>query len=153
MSDYDVPFVPSAEGSVTTMVKLAELKRGEKVIDLGAGDGKLVMALARAGGLTTGVEIDPGRYRLARAKIRAEGLDGKARMCRGSFWEENLNPYDVIVLYGVGSIMERLERKIINECKDNCRIVSNRFTFPGWHADAEDNGVYRYRLTPARIQV
>lgn len=150
MANYDIPFVPSSDDSVLTMVKLAKVKPGERAVDLGAGDGKLVMALARRGARVTGVEIDEGRWELANTNITQSGLQGLARVVHGSFWEQNLSLYDLIVLYGVPSIMERLETKIMNEAKPSCRIVSNRFEFPHWKPAKVKNHVFRYDLVTIR---
>lgn len=150
MSAYDIPFVPSSDDSVSTMVKLARVMPGERAVDLGSGDGRLIIALAHRGVRATGVEIDDGRWQLTNSAIRMQRLEGLARVIHGSFWKQDLSPYDIIVLYGIPSIMERLERKIINEAKDNCRVVSNRFQFPNWKPVKVKSNVYRYDLATVR---
>jgi 16S rRNA A1518/A1519 N6-dimethyltransferase RsmA/KsgA/DIM1 with predicted DNA glycosylase/AP lyase activity len=149
---YDIPFVPSADDSVRALVKLAGVQKGDKVIDLGAGDGKLVMALAQSGADVTGVEIDEERAQQANEAIEGRHLARHARILRGNLWRQNLGDYDVIVLYGVPSIMERLSRKLLKEAKPTARVVSNHFTFPDWEPDVERDNVYRYLLESVREQ-
>lgn len=144
MVTYDVPFVPTSDNHTKIMIKLAHIRPGERAIDLGAGDGKLVMAMAKAGAYTTGVEIDEERAKAARTFINMNGMRDKASVIQGNFWEQNLEDYDLIMLYGVPSIMERLQEKIINEAKNTVRIVSNHFEFPGWTAVKIKNDVYLY---------
>lgn len=147
---YDIPFVPSSDDAVQTMLGLASVREGEKAIDLGCGDGKLVVALAEAGADVTGVEIDEERSGLARGAILEHNLPDKARVINGNFWRQDLKDYDLIVLYGVPSIMERLKKKILNEAKLTCRIVSNHFKFPQWEPRQAQNSVYLYQVGDAK---
>lgn len=142
---YDVPFVPSSDDSVSTMVKMTAIKKDDKAVDLGSGDGKLVIAMAKAGALAVGVEIDEERWILANRLIAAEGLVNRARVVRGSFWRHNLSCYDVIALYGIPSIMERMKYKILNEAKDSVRVVSNHFAFPDWKPVKTIDSIHLYK--------
>lgn len=142
---YDIPYVPSSDEKVQTMIELAGIRSGDKAVDLGSGDGKLILALAAKGADATGLEIDDERSSLSADRIRTAGLQNKARIVKGSFWRHDLSPYDLIVLYGVPSIMERLQLKITNEAKRTVRIVSNHFEFPGWRPQEVRNSVLLYR--------
>ncbi|MDB5161178.1 MAG: hypothetical protein JWO96_558 [Candidatus Saccharibacteria bacterium] len=150
MQTYDIPFIPSSDDSVKTMMKLARPQKGETAVDLGAGDGKLVIALAQRGVYVTGVEIDEERWSLINARIKISQLQDLAKTIHGNLWEQDLSNYDLIVLYGVTSIMERLESKIKNEAKSTCRVVSNRFEFPTWQPAEVLDHVYLYRLQKAQ---
>lgn len=145
MAGYDIPYVPSSDESTATLVDLAEVRAGDKVIDLGSGEGKLVMALAAAGADATGVEIDRGRAVVSAGNIAEAGLQGKARIIHGSLWNLDLSRYDIIVLYGVPSIMGRLERKIRNEARPGVRVVSNYFEFPDWEPERIEHNILLYR--------
>lgn len=126
------------------MVELAGISEGDSAVDLGSGNGKLVIAMARAGALAVGVEIDNERWRLANRSIAGAGLAGRARAVHGSFWHHDLSRYDVIALYGIPSIMERLKYKIIAEAKSGVRVVSNHFEFPGWVPSKEKDNILLY---------
>lgn len=142
---YDIPFVPSSDEKTLTMIRMANIRPGEKAIDLGAGEGKLVMAMAAKGADVTGIEIDEERAMTTINKVVEAGLQQRVRIINGSFWQHDLSPYDLIVLYGVPSIMERLGQKITNEAKPSVRIISNHFTFPKWKPTKTVNNVYLYR--------
>ncbi len=143
---YDIPFVPSSNDRLETMMELANVKNGEKAVDLGSGDGKLVIALAKRGAVACGIEIDRERAKLARLNIAKEGVD--AKIINKDFWDVKLGDYDVIVLYGITSIMGRLEKKIMKETKLDCRVISNAFTFPNWKPTIVKNNVYLYLKNP-----
>ncbi len=142
---YDIPFVPSSDEKALTMIRLASIKPHEKAVDLGAGEGKLVLAMAAKGADVTGIEIDEERAMIAIDKVAEAELQERVRIINGSFWQHDLSNYDLIVLYGVPSIMERLEKKIMNEAKPSVRIVSNHFTFPGWKPAKTVNNVHLYK--------
>lgn len=126
------------------MTYMAGVKPGQQTLDLGSGDGRLVIAMAKTGAYAHGIEIDPERGRLGQANIRDTGVSDKASIETGSFWEHNLMPYDIITLYGVTSMMERMQQKIRCEARPGCKIISNYFVFPGWKPHDEQNSVYLY---------
>jgi precorrin-6B methylase 2 len=141
---YDIPYAPTADDRLSTMMDFAKVHPGESAIDLGAGTGKIVLALARAGAQTVGVEIDRERAKEAQMAIAEAGLGERAAIIRGSFWEHNLSGYDIITVYGITKIMERLEEKILNEAKPAARIISNFFEFPNWKPVHQKDEVYLY---------
>lgn len=142
--NYDIPFVPSSQERVYVMVELAGIKPGDQVIDLGAGDGRVVVAMARAGADVLGIEIDEGRAKIATERIKKATLEDKARIEQRNFWDIDLGKFDVITLFGIRSIMPGLEKKIQLEAKPGTRIVSNYFFFPNWRPEKVQNYVLLY---------
>lgn len=137
-------YVPTTEKRVGQMLSLLDVKSGEKAADLGAGDGRLVIALAKAGAEAHGYEINPLLVLLARKNIKKAGLEGKAFMHFKNLWREDLGKFNIIVLYGMRHMMGKLEKKLKRELKPGSRVVSNYFTFSKWKsAKAEDN-IYLY---------
>src|SRR5437868_8803395 len=98
---YDVPYVPSSDEKVKDMMELGRPRPNDKAVDLGSGEGKLVLALAAKGATVTGVEIDEHRSHVSKLMIKRAGLKDRARIINDSFWTQDLSPYDLIVLYGV----------------------------------------------------
>lgn len=140
----DLPYVPSSAEKVITMIELADIKPGQKVADLGSGDGRVLIAMAKKGAFCFGFEIEPKRVELARKNIRSNGLSEKIIVFNKNFFDINLNKYDVITLYGITSIMGRLERKMMDELRPGTRVISNRFNFPNWKEDQITNDVFLY---------
>ena len=145
MPQSSIPYVPSLEEKVRIIIELAGPLQGKMTADLGSGDGRIVIAFAKNGARAHGFEIDPGRVALARKNIEDAWLDGLAIIHPQSFWEANLGEFDILTLYGITSIMERLEKKIDQEGKPGLVIISNVFTFPNWTPVTERENVYVYR--------
>jgi cyclopropane fatty-acyl-phospholipid synthase-like methyltransferase len=146
--DLDIPFVPSSDTRLETMMEFAAVKPGEKTLDVGSGDGKVVIALAKQGAMAHGIEIDPKRYHLSLQNIETEGVSDQAHIYHLNFWDADFSPYDLITVYGITGIMTRLGDKIKAQCKPECRIVSNAFTIPHWQPIKKANGVYLYLNLP-----
>jgi hypothetical protein len=72
------------------------------------------------------------------------GLKNKAHIYNKSFWNVNLSSYDVVVIYGIDYIMERLEKKLLKELQPGTRIISNSFKFPNWDYLEKKNDIYLY---------
>lgn len=123
-------YVPSTDEDMETMLQLAHLKKGMKVIDLGSGDGKIVIAAAQQGAQALGVEINPLLVRSSRKNILAAGVKGRAQILKQSFWKTDLSQYDVVFLYGTTYIMEKLEHKLQQEMRPGSVFISNYFQLP-----------------------
>ena len=83
------PFVPSGSETVKRMVKLGDIHWGEKAADLGSGDGRIVIGLAKAGAEAHGYEINPFLVLWSRRQIRRAGLSDKAFVHWTSFWKQD----------------------------------------------------------------
>ena len=143
-SEYDIPFVPSSDDRLFTMLELAAIKPGYRVADLGSGDGKIILAMAKLGAEAHGFEIDPGRVNLTQKKIEEELLENKAFIHHQDLWGVDVSNFDIVTIYGITSIMKRLEEKLKREIKNSCRVLSNGFTFPTWPHVFEKNHIYVY---------
>ena len=140
-------FVSSADDKLKTMLALPKLTKRSKVIDLGSGDGKVLIALAKQFGLKgTGVEINGILVRRSRKKITEAGLNKQLTIFKQSFWDTDLSKYDVVFFYGTSYVMRKLEEKVKRELKRGSQFVSNYFQFPTLKPTKTVNGVRLYRL-------
>jgi len=139
------PFVPSKKSAVEKFIFLAEIKPGDKAADLGSGDGRIVIAMAKAGAEAHGFEINPGLVWWSRRKILQAGLGDKAFIHQANLWKVNLSRFDVVTLFGVSHIMRRLEKKLEIELKPGSRIISLAFKFPHWQISGRKEEVFLYR--------
>jgi len=134
----DVPFVPTPRPIVRRMLELAETRPGERLIDLGAGDGRIVIAAAREfGAKALGVELHPERF----AVIRNSALSLKPNLqaIRQNFFTTDLSNADIVTMYLLPSVNEALRKKLERELQGGARVVSHDFSIPGW--------------TPARVEI
>lgn len=138
------PFMISGKNPIRRIIKILEIKPGQKAADLGSGDGRIVIAMARAGAIAHGYEINPFLVWWSRRKIAREGLSGKAFIHQKSFWNENFSSFDFISIYGIGYIMKDLEEKLQRELPVGAKVAANAFEFPTWKYAKRDNGVFLY---------
>lgn len=146
----DVPYVPTPLEVVEGMLDMAALKPGERLIDLGSGDGRIPRAAARRGANALGVEIDAGLVARARSLTRLDGLEERARFVRDDLFTVSLRDADVVTLYLLPEVNERLKPKILNEMKPGARVVSHAFDMGDWppeeRREIADKRVYRWTV-------
>lgn len=140
------PYVPSKDAAIREMVDLAGLKQGERVVELGSGDGRLAIALAKQGANVDGYEINPLLVWTARRNARKAGVSGKVRFVRKNFWRVDLAPYQVATTFGIPHVMEKLGRKLKRECQPGTRVVSNAFPIPGLKRTGRTKRAFRYTV-------
>jgi len=156
--DLDVAYVPTPKQIVNQMLHLTQLRRGEALYDLGAGDGRILIEAARRfGAKAVGIEIDPNRVSRIKERLKATGVD--AEVIHGNFMELDLSKADVVTLYLSESVNARLASKLDVELRAGTRIVSLDYPLPGWSVEkeieAESGGVkrriYLYVVSKSRI--
>jgi len=147
---YGGAWSPSRMRLVRKMLKMAELKPGETLIDLGAGDGRIILTAAgEFGAKTIGVEIDPVRLQICRTRAAAMGLENLVTVTWGNFFEMDMSEADVVSFYLSQAAADKLAAKLRKELKPGARVVSNRRPMPGWEAEKVDrlDRLYMYRVT------
>jgi hypothetical protein len=146
----DVPYVPTPPEVVEGMLNMAALKAGECLIDLGSGDGRIPRAAARRGASALGVEIDSDLVARARSLTRLEGLEERARFVRDDLFTVSLREVDVVTLYLLPALNERLKPKLLAEMKPGARVVSHAFDMGDWPHDEfreiADKRVFRWTI-------
>jgi SAM-dependent methyltransferase len=127
-----VPFVPTPELVVKRMLTIADLKPGELVYDLGAGDGRILSSAVKDfGAKAIGVELHESRYEAIARRIERERLRGSAGVIRGDFFDINLSQADVVTLYLLTSVNSMVKPKLECELKAGARVVSHDFPIHG----------------------
>lgn len=122
------PYVPSRRQAIEMMIKMANLRTGETVYDLGCGDGRLVFEASKIKGTKCiGIEVNPCVFLLAWAKGKI--LGSSAIIKKEDLFTMDLSGADVIFTYLLPRMMWELEDKIISEGKKNVRIIANSFEF------------------------
>jgi|SRR5581483_1268479 len=152
------PYVASPQSIVDRMLELADLKPGEKLYDLGSGDGRiLITAVTHFRAKAVGVEISDDLVRSTNARIRQLGLDNDAHVIHGNFLDVDLSPADVVTLYLATDANEMLRPNLEKELKTGARVVSHEYAVPGWKPKLVDKGtdrnshtVYLYQMPPTK---
>lgn len=138
-------FLPTHRKAVEKMITLLEIKAGERAVDLGSGDGRIVIALARAGAVSHGFEHNPLLVWWSRWRIREAGLSGKAFIHHENFWKADFSQFTVFTLFGINYIMKPLEDKIFSEAPSGARVVSYTFSFPTHTPISSEDGILLYK--------
>ncbi len=142
------PFVPSSKHAVRAMVKLARIKPGQAVIDVGSGDGRLLFEAADQGATATGIEINPDLVLLTRLRAMQGPYRGKVRVLWKNLWKADVRHADVVFVYLIPWRMEKLAEKLEDELKPGALVISNSFIFPGWKVVRQDpqHHVYAFQM-------
>lgn len=136
-------YMPTTPSRVARMLRLANLTKNDRLLDIGSGDGRIVIEAARMGVDAVGYEINPVLVLLSRRAIRKAGLSN-ARIVWGDFWKQDFSGYTIVTVYGIPHIMGLLERKVVAELPSQGRVVSNTFSFPTMEGIHEE-GIYLYQ--------
>ena len=127
------PYVASPERVVERMLELANIKPGEKVYDLGCGDGVILIAAVELyKAKAVGVEISPKLVAKARSSIRKAGIEAEARVIQGDLLNVDISPADVVTLYLGTQLNEELRPRLEKYLKPGARVVSHDYAIPGW---------------------
>jgi protein-L-isoaspartate O-methyltransferase len=135
------PYYPTPETIVERMLRLGSLKAGEKVFDLGSGDGRIViMAAQKFHADAVGVEIDSDLCRQSLARIAKLGLGRNARIVHGDLLEQNYGSADLVTVYLLpDSINGKVQPLLDRQLKKGARVVAHDFEFRGWTAEKVEN--------------
>ena len=135
---FDAPYLPTPMPLVERMLDLAGVEAGTRLVDLGCGDGRIVLAAARRGASATGIDIDGERIAEGEAAAAASGLTSLARFSRGDMFALDLSGFDVVTLYLLGHVNGWLEGKMLRELQPGARVVSHAFPMPNWVPAAQE---------------
>lgn len=133
---FDVPYVTTPYPVVAAMLDLAEVGPQDHLIDLGSGDGRIVIAAAERGARGLGVEIDPGLVARANGYARGAGVEGRARFIRQDLFQTPLREASVVTLYLLPEINLRLRPRLLTELRPGTRVVAHAFGMGDWRPDA-----------------
>ncbi len=133
------PFVTTPEEVVERMLLLAGTGADDFVMDLGSGDGRIVIAAARKfGARGLGVDIDPALVALSRENARRAGVDALARFEERDVLATDLSRATVVTIYLLPWLVDRLQPKLLHELRPGARIVAHAFAMKGWKPDRSE---------------
>jgi len=160
MPGKDVVWVPTPQIVVEKMLDLANVTKDDLVMDLGSGDGRLVITAARRGARALGVEYNPDLVELSKRNAQKEGVADKATFVKADLFETDFSSASVITTFLLREINIKLRPKIL-ALKPGTRVVSNSFSMGDWKADetvvlTAENGCTGYCtalfwVVPARV--
>ena len=161
------PYVPSPTSVVADMLTLAQVGANDFVIDLGSGDGRIVLTAAKVfGARGFGVDINPRLVKEANDSARAQGIGDRASFRVQDLFKTDISKATVVTMYLLPDTVNMLRDKLLSELRPGTRILSHDYPLSGWLAetfrqfDLEDKVaitgvtttlIYLY-IVPAKVQ-
>lgn len=150
----DVIYMPTPQDLVEDMLRLADVKRGDVLYDLGSGDGRIPVTAARKYGIRAiGIDIDPERIREAHANAKRKGVAKLVTFRQQDLFTADFREATVVTLYLLPDLNLKLRPQLLRQLRPGTRVVSHQFDMGDWKPDKtlESNGrtVY-FWVIPAR---
>ena len=133
-----LPYVPTPQIVVDEMLKMAGVTAKDFVIDLGSGDGRMIITAARtlrASGV--GVDIDAKLVDLSNKQAKADGVGDRVKFIEQDMFKADISKATVVTLYVLPDFMEKLRPKLLAELKPGARIVSHDYYMSEWYPDRQ----------------
>jgi SAM-dependent methyltransferase len=130
-----VPFVPTPQEVVDTMIDLAGVKKGDVVYDLGSGDGRIVITAAKKGARAVGFDVDGDLVKESRENIRKAGVQEFAEIRQQDILTVDLSGASVVTMYLLPDVNLKLKPHILSQMKPGSRVVSHAFDMGDWKPD------------------
>jgi hypothetical protein len=144
------PYLPTKRRQVATTLELLKLKPGQTLIDLGSGDGTVLLAAAKQGIKGIGYELNP--VLCAIAWLRLWRYRRLVTIRLGDFWLSRLPECDGVFVFLIEHRMAQLRRKLETELTRPTMLASYTFELPGYQPVAERDGVRLYKVAPVASQ-
>lgn len=142
----DLPYVATQRHKIETIIKLANIKKGETVVDLGSGDGRLLFAAAEKGAKAVGYELNPFMIALTLIHTKLKGLGNEVWVERKSLWRADLKVADVIFVYSLKKHIKKFEDFVYRNARSDTRIVVNLHPFPNKKPIKSKEEIYLYKV-------
>lgn len=133
----DVVWVPTPESLVEKMLDMAAVTSQDVVMDLGSGDGRMIIAAARRGARAVGVEYNPDMVALSRRSAEEAGVGDRATFIEGDMYAADISNATVMALFLLPTNLDRLAPKFL-ELKAGSRLILNTFGITGWTPDVTE---------------
>jgi hypothetical protein len=127
------PYVPSPQSLVADMLKVAEIGPNDFIIDLGSGDGRIVLTAAKVfGARGFGVEIKDELVLKANQAAKAEGISDRVKFVKQDLFKTDISQATVLTMYLLPDTVNLLKDKLLNELRPGTRIISHDYPLTGW---------------------
>lgn len=134
LAGKDVQWITTPQILVEKMLELAKITPEDFLIDLGSGDGRLVITAAKSGTKAFGIEYNPELVKLSKRNAEKEGVANLARFIEADLYKYDFSEATVISMFLLPEINMKLRPKLL-KMKPGTRIVSNTFTMQEWQFD------------------
>jgi hypothetical protein len=137
------PYLPTLNSQINNAFKVGHIKKGQTIIELGCGDGKVLLAAARKGINVVGYEVNPVLF--AVAYLRTIKYRSRVKVIWGNYWLKDWPEADVIFVFLVQRYMKKLDKKCMQYPHKPVKLLSFAFTIPDKNLAGKKGGIYYYR--------
>lgn len=142
---FGAPYLPTMESQIEATFEMAGLKAGDTLLELGCGDGRILIAAAREGMNAIGYELNPIMAFISWARTRR--YRRQVKVVLGDFWRKEWPPTDVIFVFLLNRYMEKLDKKCMQYPHKPVKLISFAFKVPGKKPKVEKRGVFMYEYS------
>ena len=146
---FGAPWHPISRRDLKRALDFCDAKAGERLVDLGSGDGRVLIAAAKEYDLIgTGIEIDPIKVWLANLRVRWAGVQDKVKIVQANIFDTDYGEADILFIYLTHQALDRLFPKILEQLKPNVKILCYRFCIQGMTPDKvnSDKTLFLYTM-------
>jgi methyltransferase family protein len=138
--ERETPYVPTPQDVVERMLDMAHLKAGETLVDLGSGDGRIVITAAQRGARAYGVDLNPKRVEEAVANAKKASVSDRARFEVRDLFNTDISKADVVTTYLLPLVNLDLRPRLLEQMRPGARLITHAFHMgDDWWPDATDN--------------
>ena len=135
----DVPYVPTDQVTVDAMLDMAKVGPNDFVIDLGSGDGRIVVSAAKRGARGFGVDLNPQRIKEANENAERANVTDKIKFYNQNLFDTKISEATVLTMYLLPSVNLQLRPRLFTELKPGTRVVSHDFDMGDWTPDNQSD--------------
>jgi hypothetical protein len=150
---YGLPWIPTSPRRIRKALEMAGLRPGEVLYDMGAGDGRVLVAAVRPfGARAVGIEVSPLHFLAAWLNITFSGCGGKAKLVWNNMYHSDISAADVVFAHTTSSQAPHLRAYLDGRLRPGTRVVTVLYDLDGWQPQAVDDRemVFLYVMPPAR---
>ena len=146
-------WIPTPKDVVRKMLSFADVGPQDTLIDLGSGDGRIILLAAQEFGASAfGIEADPLRVLITRIRVRLKGLEDQVEVIWGNFFKSDFRAASVVTIYQSTEINKKLKQQLEEQLHPGARVVTYSFIFEGWEPVKVDEStkLYLYEIKSAK---
>lgn len=147
---FGAPYLPTIKKRIVDIIIISNLKRGQTMLELGSGDGRVLLEMAKRGIYCIGYELNP--ILVVYSRIKLWPYRKYAKVIWGNYWQAELPKTDVIFVFLLQRYMEKLNKKIVQNYPSGVKLVSFAFKIDSKVDDGELNGMYLYKYNKELIK-